>query len=115
MDKFEEVERKVFSFWQNFRKECPDYLVYTRGTNFSAGIDYVKDAVGLHKIYNAGLNIVPPPNSPWAALNENYGLELMGHMTRNCELPGKNYMFRYYLHDCWWVNSPWYDRYGGKP
>lgn len=114
-DKFEEVENKVFSFWQNFRKECPDYLVYTRGTNFSAGIDYVKDAVGLHKIYNAGLNIVPPPNSPWAALNENYGLELMGHMTRNCELPGENYMFRYYLHDCWWVNSPWYDRYGGKP
>lgn len=114
-DKFEEVENKVFSFWQNFRKECPDYLVYTRGTNFSAGIDYVKDAVGLYKIYNAGLNIVPPPNSPWAALNENYGLELMGHMTRNCEIPGENYMFRFYLHDCWWVNSPWYDRYGGKP
>ena len=111
-DKFIEVESKVFSFWENFRRECPDYLVYTRGTNFSAGIDYVKDAVGLYKIYNAGLNIVPPPNSPWAALNENYGLELMGHMTRNCEIPGGNYMFRYYIHDCWWVNSPWYDRYG---
>lgn len=114
-EKYEEVEGKVFGFWENFRRECPDYPIYTRGTNFSAGIDYVKDAVGLYKIYNAGLNIVPPPNSPWAALNENYGLELMGHMTRNCELPGKNYMFRYYLHDCWWVNSPWYDRYGGTP
>lgn len=115
IDKFEEVQGKVFSFWEDFRRECPDYPIYTRGTNFSAGIDYVKDAVGLYKIYNAGLNIVPPPNSPWAALNENYGLELMGHMTRNCELPGKSYMFRYYLHDCWWVNSPWYDRYGGTP
>ena len=114
-DKFEEVEEKVFSFWKAFRKECPDYTIYTRGTNFSAGIDYAVDAVGLHKIYNAGLNIIPPPNSPWAAINGNYGLELMGHMTRNCELPGEEFMFRYYLHDCWWVNSPWYDRYGGKP
>ncbi len=114
-EKFEEVEEKVFSFWKAFRKECPNYTIYTRGTNFSAGIDYAVDAVGLHKIYNAGLNIVPPPNSPWAAINGNYGLELMGHMTRNCELPGKDFMFRYYLHDCWWVNSPWYDRYNGKP
>ena len=24
-------------------------------------------------------------------------------------------MFRYYIHDIWWVNSPWYDRYEGNP
>lgn len=114
-ERIEEVEEKVFSFWKCFRSECPTYPIYTRGTNFSAGIDYAKDAVGLHRIYNANLNIVPPPNSPWAALNGNYGLELMGHLTRNCELPGDKFMFRFYIHDPWWVNSPWYDRYGGKP
>ncbi|MBE6538345.1 MAG: hypothetical protein E7671_02645 [Ruminococcaceae bacterium] len=51
----------------------------------------------------------------WAALNDNYGLEIMGHMTRICELPGDEFMFRFYIHDPWWVNSPWYDRYGGEP
>jgi hypothetical protein len=24
-------------------------------------------------------------------------------------------MFRYYIHDPWWVNSPWLDRYGREP
>lgn len=24
-------------------------------------------------------------------------------------------MFRFYIHDPWWLNSPWYDRYEGKP
>ena len=114
-EKIREVEDKVFSFWENFRQECPDFPIYTRGTNFSAGIDYATDAVGLYRIYNSNLNIMPPPNSPWAAINGNYGLELMGHMTRNCELPGDRFLFRYYLHDPWWVNSPWYDRYGGNP
>ncbi len=114
-EKIKEVEDLVFSFWKNFRKECPNYPVYTRGTNFSAGIDYAVDAVGLHKIYNANLNILPPPNSPWAAINNNYGLELMGHMTRICELPSDQFMFRFYLHDPWWMNSPWYDRYGSNP
>ncbi len=115
MEKFAETEEKVFDFWGHFRREFPDYPVYTRGTNFSAGMDYAKDAVGLYRIYQAGLNIVPPPNSPWAALNGDYALELVGHLTRNCELPGRNYMFRYYLHDPWWANSPWYDRYGSSP
>ena len=58
---------------------------------------------------------MPPPNSPWAAIDDNFGLELMGHMTRICDLPGDKFLFRYYVHDPWWINSPWYDRYGGKP
>ena len=104
----------VFEFWKLFRDEC-DIPLWTRGTNNSVGIDYATDAVPLYDIYNAGFNILPPPNSPWAALNDNYGLELMGHMTRIAELPSEYFMFRYYLHDPWWVNTPWYDRYNGQP
>ena len=114
-DRLYGVKNKIKEFWTLFRKECPDILITTRGTNNSVGIDYATDGVPLYDIYNGGLNIVPPPNSPWAALNDNFGLEIMGHMTRICELPGDEFLFRYYIHDPWWVNSPWYDRYGGEP
>lgn len=36
-------------------------------------------------------------------------------MTRNCELPKDDFKFRFYIHDPWWVNSPWYDRYNSSP
>ena len=115
MEKLEVTRQKVFSFWKSFRQGCPDYPVQVRGTNNSVGIDYATDAVPLYDIYNGGFGITPPPNSPWAAINDNYGLEIMGHMTRVCELPGDDFLFRYYIHDPWWCNSPWYDRYGGQP
>lgn len=114
-DKLFGVKNKIREFWTLFRKECPDVLVATRGTNNSVGIDYATDGVPLYDIYNSGLNILPPPNSPWAAIDDNFGLEIMGHMTRICDLPGDKFLFRYYVHDPWWINSPWYDRYGGKP
>ena len=114
-ENLEEVKEKIFGFWKCFRKECPEYPVENRGTNYSAGIDYASDAVCLYDIYKANFNILPPPNSPWAALDDDYGLELMGHLTRNAEIPGSDYMFRYYIHDPWWVNSPWYDRYNSRP
>ncbi len=106
---------KVFKFWKLFRQGCPDCLIETRGTNNTVGIDYATDGVPLHDIYSADLNIIAPPNSPWAAINKNYGLEIAGHMSRCCELPNEIFPFRYYLHDPWWVNSPWYDRYEGVP
>lgn len=112
-DKLTETRAKVFEFWKQFRKECPDFPIEVRGTNNSVGIDYATDAVPIYEIYNGGFNITPPPNSPWAALNDNYGLEIMGHMTRVCELPSEDFMFRFYIHDPWWLNSPWYDRYDG--
>ena len=115
MEKLEVTRQKVFSFWKSFRQGCPDYPVHVRGTNNSVGIDYATDAVPLYDIYKGGFGITPPPNSPWAAINDNYGLEIMGHMTRVCELPGNDFLFRYYIHDPWWCNSPWYDRYGGQP
>lgn len=114
-EKLNDTRKSVFDFWKLFRAECPDFPLETRGTNNSAGIDYATDGVPLYDIYNAGFNITPPPNSPWAALNDNFGLEIMGHMTRICELSGDEFMFRYYIHDPWWVNSPWYDRYNGNP
>lgn len=114
-EKLEKVKKEVFEFWKYFREGCPNFEIQTRGTNNSVGIDYATDGVPLYDIYNGNFNITPPPNSPWAALNDNVGLELMGHMSRICELPSKDFMFRYYIHDPWWVNSPWYDRYGGNP
>ncbi|MGN1093932.1 MAG: hypothetical protein ACI4SC_03030, partial [Candidatus Neoclostridium sp.] len=114
-EKLAVVREKVFEFWKLFRKACPDFPVETRGTNNSAGIDYASDGVPLYDIYNAGLNVTPPPNSPWAALNDDFGLELMGHMTRICSLPGDKFLMRYYVHDPWWANTPWYDRYNGQP
>ncbi len=113
-EKLLEIKEKVFNFWKLFRKECT-YPLETRGTNNSVGIDYATDGVPLYDLYHANLDITAPPNSPWAALNDNYGLEIMGHMTRICELPNKRFPFRYYIHDPWWVNSPWYDRYDGSP
>ncbi|MBQ4088023.1 MAG: hypothetical protein IJC78_07255 [Clostridia bacterium] len=110
-----EVKREVVEFWSLFRKECPDFPVRTRGTNMSAGIDMASDGVPLSEIYQKAEGVLPPPNSPWAAINFDFGLEIMGHMSRIAELPDKDYMFRYYIHDPWWLNSPRYDRYGGKP
>ena len=113
-EKLSQTKEKVFAFWKLFRSEC-SYPLETRGTNNSVGIDYASDGVPLHDIYSANLDVTAPPNSPWAAINDNYGLELMGHMTRICELPNKRFPFRYYVHDPWWINSPWYDRYDGTP
>lgn len=116
VERLKNVREGVREFWRLFREGCPEFPVRTRGTNNSVGIDYASDGVPLYDIYNAGLNITPPPNSPWAAINDDFGLELMGHMTRICNLPEDDrFMFRYYIHDPWWLNSPWYDRYNGQP
>lgn len=114
-ERLKRIRSDVFEFWNCFREVCPDIPLECRGTNNSAGIDYATDGVPLYELYHSGLNITPPPNSPWAALNGDYGLELMGHMSRICDLPCDDFMFRYYIHDPWWANSPWYDRYEGEP
>ena len=113
-EKLSKTKNDVFKFWKLFRDEC-SFPVETRGTNNTVGIDYATDGVPLYDIYNAGFDITPPPNSPWAALNDNIGLEIMGQMTRVCELPNQEFKFRFYIHDPWWVNSPWYDRYNSSP
>jgi len=109
------VREKVIGFWRAFRAECPDVPVETRGTNLSTGIDLSSDGSPLRDIYRGGFAMEPPPNSPWAALNSDFGLELIGWMSRIAELPADGYPFRFYTHDPWWLNSPWLDRYGREP
>lgn len=111
-ERMTEIQQKIVDFWTLFREACPDYRIETRGTNLSAGIDLARDGVDLRSIYNGGFDLLPPPNSPWAALDGDFGLELTGYMSRISELPDDRYLFRYYTHDPWWVNSPWLDRYG---
>lgn len=100
-------------FWELFGAEC-HFPIETRGTNLSMGIDFATEGVPLKTIYE-NTEILPPPNSPWAALNFDFGLELMGHLSRISGVPKRDFMFRYYIHDPWWMNSPWYDRYEGQP
>jgi hypothetical protein len=109
------TREKIMNFWKLFRKECPNFLIETRGTNLSTGMDLSSDGVDLANIYRGGFNLEPPPNSPWAALDGDFGLEMIGYMSHIAELPGETFPFRYYVHDPWWLNSPWLDRYGREP
>lgn len=81
----------------------------------SMGIDLATDGVSLKTIYDSVDAILSPPNSTWAALDGNFGLELMRYMSRISFVPDKDFLIRYYIHDPWWMNSPWYDRYNGLP
>ena len=114
-EKLEGATVKIIDFWKLFRKECPKFTIQTRGTNLSVGADLARDAVDLKNIYKGNFNMLPPPNSPWAALDGDFGLEMVGYMSRMSELPDNRFLFRYYTHDPWWVNSPWLDRYGREP
>ena len=101
-------------FWQDLRHEVPNLLVRTRGTNLTSGIDMASDGAPLADIYKYG-PLEPPVNSPWAALDGDFGLELAGWMSHIAELPGEGFPFRFYTHDPWWMNSPWIDRYQRFP
>jgi hypothetical protein len=114
-EKLANTKALIAGFWNLFRKECPDFQIQTRGTNLSTGADLARDGVDLKQIYGGKYNMLPPPNSPWAALDGDFGLEMVGYMSRMAELPDDRYLFRYYTHDPWWVNSPWLDRYGREP
>jgi len=116
-EKAELTRERILKFWRDFRAGCPEkYAIETRGTNLTTGIDLASDGSPLREIYEDVPNLLPPPNSPWAALDANYGLELAGMMTHSAELPpGKGFPFRFYTHDPWWINSPWIDRYDHLP
>ncbi|WP_247235687.1 hypothetical protein [Telluribacter sp. SYSU D00476] len=114
-EKLAGLTTKINEFWKLFRKECPHFQIQTRGTNLSVGADLARDAVNLKQIYEGKYNMLPPPNSPWAALDGDFGLEMVGYMSRMAELPDNRFLFRYYTHDPWWLNSPWLDRYGREP
>ena len=110
------AREEILSFWQDFRKECPDMPLETRGSNLSTGSDLASGASPLADIYHDGFKTAPPPNSPWAALDGDYGLELVGWLSHIADLPPEEkFPFRFYTHDPWWLNSPWFDRYGREP
>ncbi len=110
------VNREILGFWRDFRAECPDFPIETRGSNLSTGMDLSSDASPMRDIYRGGFNLIAPPNSPWAALDGDYGLEIAGWLSHIAELPETGtFPFRYYIHDPWWLNSPWLDRYGREP
>ncbi|MBO5223283.1 MAG: hypothetical protein J6C23_02060 [Clostridia bacterium] len=113
IENFEKVKKLAFEFWGYFRAEC-DFPIETRGTNNTMGIDLASDGIPLKDIYE-NYDFLPPPNSPWAALDDNFGLEIAGYMSRIAKIPSDKYLFRFYLHDPWWMNSPWYDRYNSMP
>jgi len=110
------VREAILRFWQDFRRECPRFPIETRGSNLSAGMDLAAHASPLRDIYRGGFDMIAPVNSPWAALNGDYGLELIGWLSHIAELPENGTVpFRFYIHDPWWANSPWIDRYGREP
>lgn len=114
-EKKDAVQKQILEFWRLFREECT-YRVETRGTNLTVGVDFATDGVDYREIYAGNFDLLPPPNSPWAAMDGDFGLELAGYMSRIAELPPEQeFLFRFYVHDPWWMNSPWLDRYGRQP
>lgn len=107
------VKEAINEFWRYFTKETGDMLIETRGSNLALGMDISAHGCPADDIYN--YNILTPPNSPWAALDYRFGLELCGYLSRISEISKNGYLFRYYTHDPWWYNSPWFDRYGRSP
>ncbi|MDQ2945415.1 MAG: hypothetical protein M3Y27_05645 [Acidobacteriota bacterium] len=111
-----QVRDAILSFWRNFRSECRAFPIETRGSNLIVGADLASSASPVADIYRGGFNMAAPPNSPWAALDGDFGLEIVGYLSRIAELPpGDVFPFRFYTHDPWWLNSPWLDRYGRDP
>lgn len=100
-------------FWETFTNAFGDKIIEARGTNLSTAIDISTHGSPVDTIYS--YPFLTPPNSPWAALDYRFGLELVGYLSHIAETTNKGYLFRYYIHDPWWYNSPWFDRYGGNP
>ena len=114
-DSAEETANRILHFWRDLRQELPDAVIRTRGTNLATGIDLASDASPIREIYRDVPGVEVPVNSPWAALDGDVGLELAGWMSHIARLPAPGYRYRYYIHDPWWINSPWLDRYQRQP
>jgi len=114
-DRAAPTAEKIREFWRLMREELPGVPLETRGTNLTTGIDLASDAVPVRDIYATVSDLMPPPNSPWAALNGDFGFELVGYMSHIARVPAGGFPYRFYVHDPWWLNSPWLDRYGREP
>ncbi|WP_309385856.1 hypothetical protein [Cerasicoccus frondis] len=115
-DRYDGIQQRVLQFWKDLRAEFPrQFHIRTRGTNLATGIDLGSDASPLKQIYEGSFGLDAPVNSPWAALDGDFGLELSGWMSHIVRHPGDTFRFRFYIHDPWWLNSPWLDRYSRQP
>ncbi|MEK8131409.1 hypothetical protein WMW72_26220 [Paenibacillus filicis] len=112
---YTELSSKVMSFWDLFKRECPGVRTEVRGTNYGTGMDLAKDYIPFLELYEKKYLDFPPPNSPWGALNYDFGLELTGYMSRIAELPGETYPYRFYVNDPWFWQNPWWDYYDHEP
>ncbi|MGQ9629503.1 MAG: hypothetical protein ACUVXI_04200 [bacterium] len=112
---YEEIAERTISFWRDFKGECPDFSIEVRGSNFAMGMDLASDLVPYLEIYRGGYLRNPPPNSPWGPLNSDFGLEMVGYMSRIALLPGETFPFRYYPNDPWFWQNPWWDLYDREP
>lgn len=111
-----DIQKRVLQFWQDLRDELPtEYHIRSRGTNMATGIDLGSDASPLKAIYEGGFAVDAAVNSPWAAIDGDFGLELSGWMSHIARHPGDTFRYRFYTHDPWWLNSPWLDRYARQP
>ncbi|OCT12075.1 hypothetical protein A8709_29925 [Paenibacillus pectinilyticus] len=115
MVEYEELSTKMLSFWDLFKQECPNYRTEIRGTNYGTGMDLAKDCIPLLDLYERSHVEFPPPNSPWGALNYDFGLELTGYMSRIAVLPGQTFLYRFYANDPWFWQNPWWDLYDREP
>ncbi|WP_026021125.1 hypothetical protein [Paenibacillus senegalensis] len=115
LTEYDELSTKVLSFWDHFKMECPHTRTEIRGTNFGTGMDLAKDYIPLLTLYEKQYLELPPPNSPWGALNYDFGLEMTGYLSRIAEIPGSTYPFRFYPNDPWFWQNPWRDLYDREP
>lgn len=113
-EKAGEATEQLLNFWRDLRREIPHIPIETRGSNFSVGVEMASDACPLREIYEK-YKIAPPVNSPWAALNYNIGIEIAAWMSHIADSPYPHIPYRFYIHDPWFLNSPWLERYGREP
>ena len=113
-DEIAQIHDKIVRFWDDFTAETGEMRIETRGSNLFACCDIASHGSPLREIYKQK-TLIAPPNSPWAPLNGRFGLELAGYMSHIASLPPLGFNFRYYIHDPWWLNSPWFDRYDRSP
>ncbi len=110
-----EAESELLWFWRDLLDADPGIRIETRGSNFTAGIEMSTDAAPLPWLYRHNV-ITVPVNSPSSAIYFNTGLSVAAWMSHIAELPANGDIpFRYYIHDPWFLNSPWLDRYGREP
>jgi hypothetical protein len=111
---YKELSERTLGFWRDFRAEC-SYPVEVRGTNFSVGIDLASDCAPALQLYEEGFVRCPPPNSPWGPLNNDFGIEMTGYLSRIAVLPAEDLPFRFYPNDPWFWQNPWWDLYNREP